>query len=187
MATLEQYNTALRAATAAVNSFESLRTSALIATQAYRDTLGRYIMAVKSVSNDSTYQRKSSILQFEQENLVTYNAYASLWLWANAILLGKVMFLDNRAIFNVRAWAVLLLVFFAPSILTKLIHWAVNRSSKVNIYSTWFEQVDKEWHGKPSYFTDADSVKDPIYSVTLVEPTPTSEDKKDKGFQKIFF
>jgi hypothetical protein len=175
--TESKYETALSSAKDSVALLETTQEAALTAAQAFKDTLGQYIVtAANVVANDPTYQRKTYFLHAAQENLDEFNAYATLWLWANAVVFVKIMFVEQQQFFSLAAWTMLLLIFFLPAILTKLVRWGSGLPARVNIYSTWLEQKDPEWHGARTYFLDVDAVGD---ATVITNEVPVKKEKQE--------
>ena len=129
-----------------INYGTSLKT-ALIAARAYRDTLYDYTQKVKTLAETQTLMRKSYFLHLEHDTMVTYSAYGTFFIWANAIVYGKVAILDYKAIKNINAWVGMIVILTSPFLLVILLQVLLQIPNRVNIYSTWLSDGRKEWHG----------------------------------------
>jgi len=141
------YAERLVAARNVVKNYSASLNTVLVAARAYRDTLYDYTNKVKALAETQTFLRKSYFLHLEHDSMVAYSAYATLFIWANAVVYGKVAIFDYKAIKNINAWIGFVFILTSPFFLVILLQIILQIPKRVNIYSTWLSDGRQEWHG----------------------------------------
>lgn len=135
----------------AIAMYDSSRKTTGIAAESFLAILNDYTNTVKELAETDTFSRKSYFLNMEYDSVVEFSAYATLFLWANAVVFGKIALYEKRDFKNVKVWVVLLLLGLSPIVVSKLVQGVMSIPRPVNIYTTWAESGNKEWHGDDPY------------------------------------
>ncbi len=131
----------------AVAMYDNSRKTTAVAAELFLATMTEYTDTVKELAETDTFSRKSYFLDMQFDSVVTFSAYATLFLWSNAVVFGKVAFYDQKEFKNIKMWLVLLMLGLSPIVVSKVVQWVMSIPRPVNIYTTWADSGNKEWHG----------------------------------------